>query len=212
MVTLDGTRTRIIFAAMKAVRQYGLEGVRIQNVSELAEISPGAIYRHFDGKEQLLAECFTYVDKQAAVIFEGLQFDPQAMLADPMRAVKGLWMPYFRFWTARPDETVFYHRFRDSAFFPRYDKNRDVTYFRTFIGMVSAFKQAFPSLDRINQDLLWLHVLTSTVMYAKYVVEGVRPNSRETEETVFQLLATGLSGYLKPVGPHERSGTENAPL
>ena len=93
---------------MKAVRQYGLEGVRIQNVSELAEISPGAIYRHFDGKEQLLAECFTYVDKQAAVIFEGLQFDPQAMLADPMRAVKGLWMPYFRFWTARPDETVFY--------------------------------------------------------------------------------------------------------
>ena len=44
---------------MKAVRQYGLEGVRIQNVSELAGISPGAIYRYFDGKDQLLAECFT---------------------------------------------------------------------------------------------------------------------------------------------------------
>lgn len=197
-MTLDDTKTRILSAAMKAVRQYGLEGVRIQNVSEIAGISPGAIYRHFDSKEQLLTACFTDVDQQAAAIFEHLQFDPQAMLADPMAAVKGLWLPYFRFWTARPDETIFYHRFRDSSFFPKYDKSRDVTYFNTFIGMIRVFKRVFPSLDRINQDLLWLHVLTSTVMYAKYVVEGTLPNTPETEDTVFQLLATGLSGYLKP--------------
>lgn len=198
MVTLDDTKTRIILAAMKAVRQYGLEGVRIQNVSELAGISPGAIYRYFDGKEQLIVECFTYVDKQAAEVFEHLKFNPLVMLTDPMGAVKELWLPYFRFWTARPDETVFYHRFRDSTFFPKYDKSRDVTYFKTFIGMVNIFKKVFPSLDKMNQDLLWLHVLTSTVMYAKYVVEGVLPNNEETENTVFQLLTTGLSGYLKP--------------
>nr|WP_325220044.1 TetR/AcrR family transcriptional regulator [uncultured Oscillibacter sp.] len=197
-MTLDDTRTRIIYAAMKAVRQYGLEGVRIQNVSELAGISPGAIYRYFDGKDQLLAECFTYVDKQAAEIFEHLKLTPLAMVKDPMGAVKGLWLPYFRFWVARPDETIFYHRFRDSAFFPKYDKSRDVTYFKTFIGMVGLFKKVFPRLDQINQDLLWLHVLTSTVMYAKYVVEGILPNDQKTEDTVFQLLSTGLSGYLKP--------------
>nr|WP_325294760.1 TetR/AcrR family transcriptional regulator [uncultured Oscillibacter sp.] len=187
-----------MYAAMKAVRQYGLEGVRIQNVSELAGISPGAIYRYFDGKDQLLAECFTYVDKQAAEIFEHLKLTPLAMVTDPMGAVKGLWLPYFRFWVARPDETIFYHRFRDSAFFPKYDKSRDVTYFKTFIGMVGLFKKVFPRLDQINQDLLWLHVLTSTVMYAKYVVEGILPNDQKTEDTVFQLLSTGLSGYLKP--------------
>ena len=84
MITLDDTKTRIIVAAIKAVRQYGLEGVRIQNVSELAGISSGAIYRHFDGKDQLLVECFTYVDKQAAAIFEHLKFNPLLMLTDPM--------------------------------------------------------------------------------------------------------------------------------
>ena len=31
-----------------------------------------------------------------------------------------------------------------------------------------------------------------------YVAEGVLSADQETEETVFQLLATGLSGYLKP--------------
>lgn len=198
---MDNTRTRIIYAAMAAVRQYGLEGVRIQQVSEFAGITPGAIYRHFASKEQLLIECFTYVDKQAAEIFEHLQFNPLAMLTDPMGAVKELWQPYFRFWVAHPDETIFYHRFRDSVFFPKYDRTRDVTYFNKFIGMVRAFKIVFPRLDRINQDLLWLHVLTSTVMYAKYVVEGTLPNNRETEDTVFQLLTTGLSGYLKPERP-----------
>jgi AcrR family transcriptional regulator len=186
---------------MAAVRQYGLEGVRIQQVSEFAGITPGAIYRHFASKEQLLIECFTYVDKQAAEIFEHLQFNPLAMLTDPMGAVKELWQPYFRFWVAHPDETIFYHRFRDSVFFPKYNRTRDVTYFNKFIGMVRAFKMVFPRLDRINQDLLWLHVLTSTVMYAKYVVEGTLPNNRETEDTVFQLLTTGLSGYLKPERP-----------
>ena len=203
VITLDDTKTRIIAAAIKAVRQYGLEGVRIQNVSELAGISAGAIYRHFDGKDQLLAECFTYVDKQAAEIFERLKFNPLVMLTDPMGAIKSLWLPYFRFWTSHTDETVFYHRFRDSTFFPKYDKNRDVSYFKTFIGMVCIFKKVFPSLDKMNQDLLWLHVLTSTVMYAKYVVEGTLPNNRETEDTVFQLLTTGLSGYLKPDKPQK---------
>lgn len=195
---MDDTKMRILSAVMKAVRQYGLEGVRVQNVSELAGVSPGALYRYFDGKDRLLLECFLYVDRQAAEIFEDLQVDPQTIRTDPMGAVKRLWLPYFRFWTSHPDETVFYYRFRDSAFFPKYDKTRDFTYFKTFAGMVQDFKRVFPCLDWMNQDLLRLHVLTSTVMYARYVVEGVLPNSQETEDTIFQLLATGLSGYMRP--------------
>ena len=53
---------------------------------------------------------------------------------------------------------------------------------------------------------MWHHVLTSTVMYAKYVVEGAIPNNKETEDTIFQLLSTGLSGYLKPEEPKKSGG------
>ena len=195
---MDDTKARILSATMKAVRRYGLEGTRIQNISELAGVSPGAMYRYFDSKDELMLACFTHLDRQAAAIFEGLDFDPQAMAADPMGAVRTLWTPYFRFWVSRPDETIFYHRFRDSTFFPKYDKVRDASYFGSFAAMVRAFMDAFPSLRRMNQDLLWLHVLTSTVMYAKYVVEGTLPNTRETEDTIFRFLTTGLSGYLRP--------------
>lgn len=195
---MDDTKTRILSATMKAVRQYGLEGARVQNISGLAGISPGAMYRYFKSKDELLAACFTYVDQQAAAIFEGLRFNPLAMRTDPMGVVKDLWLPYFRFWVAHPDETVFYHRFRDSAAFPRFYKSYNVSHFQAFGGMVRAFMNTFPGLRRINQDVLWLHVLTSTVMYAKYVVEGLLPNSQETEDTVFQFLSVGLSGCLRP--------------
>ncbi len=193
---MDDTKIRIMYAAMKAVRQYGLEGVRVQNVSSLAGISPGALYRYFDSKEQLITECFTYVDRQAAMIFEQLTFQPQMLRTDPIGAVRQLWQPYFRFWVARPDETVFYYRFRDSASFPEYDRNRDVSHFEPFVEMVRQFRSMFPALVWINQDMLWLHVLTLTVLYAKYVVEGMLPDDQETEDTIFRLLTTGLSSYL----------------
>ena len=67
-----------------------------------------------------------------------------------------------------------------------------------------AVQKGFSALRQINQDLLWLHVLTSTVMYAKYVVEGTLPDTQETEDTIFQLLTTGLSGYLQPGASKKR--------
>lgn len=198
---MDDTKTRILSATMRAVRQYGLEGARIQNISELAGVSPGAMYRYFKSKDELLVACFTHVDQQAAAIFEHLQFNPLDILTDPISVVKSLWLPYFRFWVSHPNEAVFYHRFRDSAAFPKYDKVRDASYFDAFERMVRAFMRAFPGLRRVNQDVLWLHVLTSTVMYAKYVVEGLLPDNQETEDTVFQFLTTGLSSYLRPAKP-----------
>lgn len=129
--------------ARKAVRQYGLEGMHVQNASDLAGVSPGALYRYFDGKNHLILETPIYVDKQAATIFDCVKFTPLTMLTNPMGAVKKLWLPYFHFWVAHPDETVFCHRFRDSAFFPEYNKARDFTYFHTFIGMVACSSRYF---------------------------------------------------------------------
>lgn len=201
---MDDTKTRILTAAIRAVRLYGLEGARVQNISELAGLSPGALYRYFDSKDQLMEECFILVDKQAAVIFDGIRLNPLTMLRDPMGAVKTLWQPYFRFWLARPDETVFYHRFRDSAAFPEFYEQRDLNYFSAFADIVRLFLRLFPKLDKIKYDMLWLHVLTTTVMYAKYVVEGYLPDNEETEETVFQFLTVGLSGYLLPEQPERK--------
>lgn len=193
---MDNTNERILCAAMRGVRIYGLEGVRIQNIAELAGLTSGALYRHFDSKHLLMQECFVKIDKQVAALFDHVQIDTKTMAADPIGVIKALWLPYFRFWTSRPDETVFYHRFRDSASFPKYIKARDESYFENFIALFRSFREVFPGLNRLNADILWLHLLTSTVMFAKNVVEGVLPNTEATEDAVFQLLIAGLTSYL----------------
>lgn len=195
---MEDTRTRIIRSAMKAVRQYGLEGVRIQNISELAELTPGALYRYFKSKKELMEACFFYVDRQVAALYNDFELDPTLLVSDPAEAVKRLWLPYYRFWIAHPDETVFYHRFRDSARFPSFDKQRDVSYFAAFDRIINHFIRTLPGLNRLNEDLLWIHLVTVTVIHAKYVVEGIMPNSPEMEDEIFQLMMVGLSAYLKP--------------
>ncbi len=84
----------------------------------------------------------------------------------------------------------------------------DASYFHMFAGMAHAFQNVFPKLKRINQDLLWLHILISTVMYAKYTVEGTLPDDEETEDAIFQLLSFGLSrlsaaGEITGMKPHQ---------
>jgi len=181
---------------MKGVRLYGLEGVRVQNIAELAGLTSGAIYRHFESKDALILECFVTIDRQVAALFDNVEIDTRAMLTNPAGTIKALWLPYFRFWTSRPDETVFYHRFRDSASFPQYAKTRDKSHFEHFIALIGVCRKVFPGLKRLNPDILWLHLLTGTVIYAKNVVEGVLPNTEATEDAVYQLLTAGFMSYL----------------
>jgi len=51
-------------------------------------------------------------------------------------------------------------------------------------------------LNRPNPEILWLYLLTGTVLYAKYVVEGVLPDPEATAEAVFKLLTAGIISYL----------------
>ncbi len=193
----ERARDRIIEATYKAVRKYGIDRMRVQHIGSAAGLPAGAMYRYFGGKEELLEACFNAVDKQAAAFFDQANLDPQLIRADPAGAVRALWQPYYRFWIDHPDETLFYLHFRDRAEFPEFDRERDVSCFHSFAGMTRVFQTAWPGLKGIDQNLLRLHILTNTVSYAKYVVEGTLPDTQETEDTVFRLLTAGLSGFLR---------------
>ncbi|MEO8451784.1 MAG: TetR/AcrR family transcriptional regulator [Gemmatimonadota bacterium] len=43
-------------AAVESHREHGLDGVKIRTIATRAGVSPGAIYRHYRGREELLAE------------------------------------------------------------------------------------------------------------------------------------------------------------
>jgi len=49
-------RGQLSDAAVESHREHGLDGVKMRDVAARAGVSPGAIYRHYRGREELLAE------------------------------------------------------------------------------------------------------------------------------------------------------------
>ena len=191
---MAGKRDDILRAAMKGVRLHGLDGVRIQHIGKLAGTVTSNIYAYFNGKEDLMHACFDQVDRQIAQVFDQIKIDPRKLEADPESEVRRLWTIYYRWLVRHPDETVFYHRYRDSPAFLAIERERDFSYFSSFINILQMFQNRYHIYDRVDQRVLWLHTLTGTVMYAKNVVEGVLPDTQETEESIFRLTMEGLQG------------------
>jgi hypothetical protein len=190
------TRLLIEQAAMKGVRIHGINGVRVQHISKLSGMTASSIYTYFDGKDDLMVACFERVDRQIAALFDQITITKKEMKESPEEAVRKLWLPYYQWLVAHPDETVFYHLFRDDPGFPAYNERRDYSYFAGFIKIVNGFHSVYPDLGGMKNDILWIHVLNETVMYAKYVVEGTLPNTTETENAIFAFLMYGLNGIV----------------
>lgn len=182
---------------MKGVRLHGLDGVRIQHIAKIVGMATGAIYTYFDSKEDLMRACFEQVDRQIAAIFDRETPDAQRIADDPEGEIRRMWTPYYRWLVSHPDETVFYHRYRDDPDFPEYDRQRDVSYFKSFSQLVMAFELRFHLTQRVGREILWLHVINCTIMFAKNVTEGVLPDNEETENSVFRLIMFGLKGLLR---------------
>ncbi len=195
---MKDTRSRIIRAAIRSVRQFGMDGIRVHNIGEMAGLSPSAMYRYFGNKEEVLTASCRYVEGMAVKVLTRLEPDPAALNGGPEAAFRSLWRPFFRFWVDRPDETVFYHRFRNSSLFSAPDGESRGGRLGAFEGAARIFRSRCPGLDGPNRDLLWLHVLTSTVTMANYVVEGALSDSPETETDAFRLLLYGSSFCLAP--------------
>lgn len=56
------TRARIINSALKLFHEYGFENVLIERIAEEAQVSVGAIYHHFSGKEEIAAQTLSVLD------------------------------------------------------------------------------------------------------------------------------------------------------
>lgn len=173
-----------------------MEGVRVKQVSEAAGFSQATLINVFHSKDALLWECFEFVDRQIEHIFAGTTLREELITKDPMESIRQLWTPFYQWLVTHPDETVFYYRYRDSPKFLEFGKGWDTPCFALFLRLVAPYEKCCHVSERISYKFLWIHVLMATVLYAKYVVEGLLPNGVDTREKIFQMLTYGLQNIL----------------
>lgn len=187
---METAREAILRATMKGVRLYGLHGVRIRHISELAGVLPSSIYGYFKGKEDLLQACFQRVTEQIAGMMQ--QAKPRAELLpdEPQDAMREFWVPFYRWLINHPDETVFFHRYCDGPNSPLNTIGSEQP--GDFVSAMSSLAKGVLPENSDTYRLLWLHGVLGTVRYAKYVIEGFLPDNAETEAGIFYLTFPGL--------------------
>ncbi|TJY60801.1 TetR/AcrR family transcriptional regulator [Sinimarinibacterium sp. CAU 1509] len=72
--------------AFELFGRYGYDGVSIGDIAKAAKLSKGALYWHFDGKEELYLDCL----KRLHTIFNDYIFEPMRGQSDPAAAVVDL--------------------------------------------------------------------------------------------------------------------------
>jgi AcrR family transcriptional regulator len=185
-------------AAIKAASIYGLKGVRVKHIQKLSGLCGSSIYTYFGGEKELMIACFERIDHQVAALFDDVDPKQLNFQKEPDEIIYKLWLPYFEWFVAHPNETVFYQMFREDPSFNAYNKSRDVSHFTNFFEILKAFKKAYPQSARnMKNNIAWIHLLNGTLTYARNVNDRNLPFTDQTETDVFAFLMYGLSNIIK---------------
>ena len=57
-------REKLLEAATEVFAERGYEGARVEQIADVAQVSPGLLYRHFEGKQELYEELLLLANRQ----------------------------------------------------------------------------------------------------------------------------------------------------
>jgi AcrR family transcriptional regulator len=80
-------REKLLEAATEVFAERGYEGARVEQIADAAEVSPGLLYRHFDGKQELYEELLLLANRQ---LLEHLAQAAAPNLPTDQRVLRGL--------------------------------------------------------------------------------------------------------------------------
>lgn len=75
---LEARRRGILAAAQRCISRNGVQGTTMRDICRAANLSPGAIYRYFDGKDQILGALAEQRQEQIREFFGRLGFTTTA--------------------------------------------------------------------------------------------------------------------------------------
>jgi AcrR family transcriptional regulator len=80
-------REKLLEAATEVFAERGYEGARVEQIADAAQVSPGLLYRHFEGKQELYEELLLLANRQ---LLEHLAQAAAPNLPTDQRVLRGL--------------------------------------------------------------------------------------------------------------------------
>ena len=187
-------------ATMRFVAELGLESFAVLQAAILADVNEALVYRDFGTKENLLFECYNLVANEVAGLYNDA---PELVLADDEKMFEQfheMWIDYFTFLIKNDYKTLYYQSYRDSEHIKTYvqkEAEGKTADFTGLIHVVEPVMKAFPLPEGMSMHYIWTYLMDISAVFAKRIIRKELPDTKESYEFIWNLMASGLSAYIK---------------
>ncbi|GEO06989.1 TetR family transcriptional regulator [Adhaeribacter aerolatus] len=128
-------KKRAIFeSTLVLIKEKGFHGTPMSQIAKNAGVAAGTIYHHFDSKETLILELYTYIrDKMLEAM---LQLDNEAM--DYKDRFFNFWISHCHFYVKNPNALFFMEQFVNSPYSNRDPLQENERFQNTFRDLIKA--------------------------------------------------------------------------
>lgn len=184
-------RNQLMDGAIKAVSEYGLEGLTTRSIQLYSGIKDAYIYRYFEDKEDLLRKTFIKIDLVlSSAILQELKSLNLVSIDEKQKCCK-LWRACWDYFVSNPDECKFYVRYYYSTYFQLQASSEH----NEICNKILAEINPILSLDSSCQ-LLVNQILGTILANSIKVANGEIENSEQLKQLAFKTAYTILCAYL----------------
>ena len=186
-------------STFKIVMQEGIEHCTVRRVSSGCGLSDPYIYQCYSDLQDLMTSAFLEIDKEVGeLMFKIINENVKDVVfkKDGVKAAQLLWSAYWDFLMEKPEKTVFYWRFYQSAYYTlelHEERQKNYKYFKTFVG--KAGKNLGVS-EKADIDILISNIIDNTVSVAVKIHLGMFKDSDIAAQTVFHSVFALLFHYM----------------
>ena len=179
--------------AIKAVSEYGLEGLTTRSIEQQCKLKDSYIYRYFEDKEDLLRKAFIKEDKTLIGVIEHYFPVMQDKKTEYRERCYSLWKPCWQYLVSSPDVCRFYVRYYFSTFFKQQVFNEHL---EVCANLIDKLKNTFP--ENVNVEMLLHHILETMLTYGMKVALGEMEDTKENSVMAFNFCYSVICAYISP--------------
>lgn len=191
------TRNAIINSTMNLVATYGLEGFSISQLCSDVGLTKGAIYSHFESKEDMLYQCFLCVNKDIANLFSNQKTPVITSKSKLEKYLHDQWIAYFNLMLDNGNRSLFYYAYRESENIDRIlmRNNKDIAKeMSNFSKLTNAILEVVGK--KIPVDYIMVHIIDGTGIYVKHILKNHIDREDVNPEQLWNLIFKGIKGIL----------------
>ncbi len=178
----------ILETTLELIKENGFHGTPISMVVKQSGVAAGTIYHHFENKDRLICELFSYVtEKMLAAIKEG---DDET--APYEERFLNLWKNLYNFHTKNSNVPIFFDQYINSPYFEKKPKEETNCFHRYIFSFIQeGINQGH--LKPVNPEILG--VLLSTTAITSYKIQShgkIKAGATELEQ-IIQIIWDGVA-------------------